>query len=70
MMDIITKIAYVALALILVVVVVFGVINAEGPVDCTVISCEETYTLDAKTREMTSVKTVYTYEDGTVEEDR
>lgn len=42
MMDIITKIAYVALALILVVVVVFGVINAEGPVDCTVISCEET----------------------------
>ena len=33
-----------------------------------VVSCEETYTLDAKTREMTSVKTVYTYEDGTVEE--
>lgn len=33
-----------------------------------IISCEETYTLDAKTREMTSVKTVYTYEDGTVEE--
>jgi hypothetical protein len=33
-----------------------------------VVSCVETYTLDAKTREMTSVKTVYTYEDGTVEE--
>ena len=33
-----------------------------------VISCVETYTLDAMTREMLSVKTVYTYEDGTVEE--
>ena len=33
-----------------------------------VVSCVETYTLDAKTREMVSVKTVYTYEDGTVEE--
>lgn len=33
-----------------------------------VVSCEETYTLDAKTREMTSIKTVYTYKDGTVEE--
>ena len=33
-----------------------------------VISCVETYTLDAKTREMTSVKTVYTYKDGTTEE--
>ena len=31
-------------------------------------TCVETYTLDAKTREMTSVKTVYTYKDGTVEE--
>lgn len=33
-----------------------------------VVSCVETYTLDGKTREMTAVKTVYTYEDGTVEE--
>ena len=33
-----------------------------------IVSCVETYTLDAKTREMTAVKTVYTYEDGTVEE--
>ena len=33
-----------------------------------VISCVETYTIDAKTREMTSVKTVYTYKDGTTEE--
>lgn len=33
-----------------------------------VVSCAETYTLDAKTREMTSIKTVYTYEDGSVEE--
>ena len=33
-----------------------------------VVSCVETYTLDAKTREMTSIKTVYTYKDGTVEE--
>jgi hypothetical protein len=33
-----------------------------------VVSCVETYTLDAKTREMTSVTTVYTYQDGTVEE--
>lgn len=31
-------------------------------------SCVETYTLDAKTRQMVSVKTVYTYKDGTVEE--
>lgn len=33
-----------------------------------VVCCEEIYTLDAKTREMTSVKTVYTHEDGTIEE--
>ena len=33
-----------------------------------VVSCVETYTLDAKTREPTAIKTVYTYEDGTVEE--
>jgi hypothetical protein len=33
-----------------------------------VVSCVETYTLDAKKREMTSIKTVYTYKDGTVEE--
>ena len=33
-----------------------------------VVSCVETYTIDAKTREMISVKTVYTYEDGMVEE--
>ena len=33
-----------------------------------VVSCVETYTLDAKTREMTAIKTVYTYEDGTVDE--
>ena len=33
-----------------------------------VLSCVETYTIDAKTREMTMVKTVYTYKDGTVEE--
>ena len=33
-----------------------------------VASCVETYTLDAKTREMTAIKTVYTYKDGTVEE--
>ena len=33
-----------------------------------IVSCTETYTIDAKTREMTSIKTVYTYEDGTVEE--
>ena len=33
-----------------------------------VVSCVETYTLDAKTREMTAVKTVYTYKDGSVEE--
>lgn len=33
-----------------------------------VVSCVETYTLDAKTHEMTAIKTVYTYEDGTVEE--
>jgi hypothetical protein len=31
-------------------------------------SCVETYTLDAKTREMTGIKTVYTYKDGKVEE--
>ena len=37
-------------------------------VDEGVVSCVEIYVLDAKTREMTSVKTVYTYEDGTVEE--
>ena len=33
-----------------------------------VVSCTETYTLDAKTLEMTSIKTVYTYKDGSVEE--
>jgi protein tyrosine/serine phosphatase len=33
-----------------------------------VVSCAETYTIDANTREMTSVKTVYTYKDGSVEE--
>ena len=33
-----------------------------------VLSSVETYTIDAKTREMTTVKTVYTYKDGTVEE--
>ena len=33
-----------------------------------VVSCVETYTLDAKTHEMISVKTVYTYKNGTVEE--
>ena len=33
-----------------------------------VVSCVETYTLDAKTREMVSIKTVYTYEDGSVDE--
>jgi YD repeat-containing protein len=37
-------------------------------IDDGVVSCVETYTLDAKTHEMISVKTVYTYEDGTVEE--
>lgn len=37
-------------------------------IDNDVVSCVEIYTLDAKTREMTSVKTVYTYKDGTVEE--
>ena len=31
-------------------------------------SCVETYTLDAKTREMISIKTVYTHKDGKVEE--
>lgn len=33
-----------------------------------VVSCVETYTLDAKTREMISITTVYTYENGTVDE--
>ena len=33
-----------------------------------IVSCVETYTLDATTREMTAIKTVYTYKDGTVEE--
>ena len=37
-------------------------------VDEGVISCAETYTLDATTREMLSVKTVYTFEDGTTKE--
>lgn len=36
--------------------------------DDDIVSCEEIYTLDAKTREMTAVKTVYTHKDGTVEE--
>ena len=33
-----------------------------------VVSCVETYTLDAKTREMTAIQTVYTYKDNTVDE--
>lgn len=33
-----------------------------------IVACEEIYTLDAKTHEMNAIKTVYTYEDGTVEE--
>ena len=33
-----------------------------------IVSCVETYTLDATTREMISIKTVFTYEDGTIEE--
>lgn len=33
-----------------------------------IVSCEESYTLGAKTREMTAVKTICTYEDGTIEE--
>ena len=33
-----------------------------------IVSCVETYTINAKTREMTAIKTVYTYKDGTVEE--
>jgi hypothetical protein len=33
-----------------------------------IVSCTETYTLDAKTREMTSIKTVYTFKNGTTEE--
>jgi hypothetical protein len=33
-----------------------------------VVSCVETYTIDATTGEMIAVKTIYTYEDGTVEE--
>ena len=37
-------------------------------VDEGVVSCVETYTLDAKTREMTSVRTVYTFEDGSTDE--
>ena len=32
-----------------------------------VVSCVETYTIDAMTREMVSIQTVYTYEDGSVE---
>ena len=32
-----------------------------------VASCEETYILDAKTREMTAVETIYTFEDGSIE---
>ena len=34
-----------------------------------IISCVEAYTLDARTREMTAIKTTYTYADGTIEED-
>ncbi|MBO5906920.1 MAG: tyrosine-protein phosphatase [Clostridia bacterium] len=37
-------------------------------VDEDVISCVETYTLDAKSREIVEVKTVYTHKDGTVDE--
>jgi protein tyrosine/serine phosphatase len=37
-------------------------------VDETIISCVETYTIDVSTGEMTEVKTVYTHEDGTIEE--
>ena len=33
-----------------------------------VASCVETYTLDALTREMTSVRTVYTFDDGSVQD--
>ena len=33
-----------------------------------IVSCVETYTVDAATREMTAIKTVYTYADGTIEE--
>ena len=33
-----------------------------------VVSCVETYTIDANTREMTTVRTVYTFEDGSVED--
>ena len=33
-----------------------------------IVSSVESYTLDIKTREMTSIKTVYTFKDGTVEE--
>lgn len=33
-----------------------------------IVSCVETYTIDAETREMVMVKTVYTYEDGATEE--
>jgi hypothetical protein len=33
-----------------------------------IVSCVETYTVDATTREITSIKTVYTYADGTIEE--
>ena len=36
--------------------------------DDNVVSCVETYTLDAKTREMILIKTVYTYKDGSIEE--
>ena len=36
--------------------------------DENVVSCVETYTIDAVTREMVAVKTVYTFDDGTVDE--
>ena len=36
--------------------------------DEDVVSCVEIYTLDAATRELTAVQTVYTFEDGTTEE--
>ena len=42
--------------------------NNIAVMDDNIVSCVETYTLDAKTHEMTAIKTVYTYEDGTVEE--
>ena len=36
--------------------------------DENVVSCVETYTIDAKTREMVAVKTTYTFDDGSIDE--